>query len=62
MVKKWTHLSQIVHRDRAHARGLNACERLKEEIPRQMFKIAIQGAIGPVKSLPAAPSALSVKT
>ncbi len=39
-------LSQIVHRDRARARGLQACERLKEEIPRQMFKIAIQAAIG----------------
>jgi len=39
-------LSQIVHRERARSRGLQACERLKEEIPRQMFKIAIQGAIG----------------
>jgi GTP-binding protein LepA len=39
-------LSQIVHRERARARGLLACERLKEEIPRHMFKIAIQGAIG----------------
>ena len=39
-------LSQIVHRDRARAKGLLACERLKDEIPRQMFKIAIQGAIG----------------
>jgi GTP-binding protein LepA len=39
-------LSQIVHRDRARARGLQSCERLKEEIPRQMFKIAIQGVIG----------------
>ncbi|HOG17716.1 MAG TPA: translation elongation factor 4 [Syntrophales bacterium] len=39
-------LSQIVHRERARARGLQACERLKEEIPRQMFKIAIQAAIG----------------
>lgn len=39
-------LSQIVHRERARARGLMACERLKDEIPRQMFKIAIQGAIG----------------
>ncbi|MCF8053958.1 MAG: translation elongation factor 4 [Deltaproteobacteria bacterium] len=39
-------LSQIVHRDRARGRGIQACERLKEEIPRQMFKIAIQGAIG----------------
>ncbi len=39
-------LSQIIHRERARSRGLLACERLKEEIPRQMFKIAIQGAIG----------------
>ncbi len=39
-------LSQLVHRNNARARGLNACERLKEEIPRQMFKIAIQAAIG----------------
>ncbi len=39
-------LSQIVHRDGARARGIMSCERLKEEIPRQMFKIAIQGAIG----------------
>lgn len=39
-------LSQIVHRDRARARGLQACERLREEIPKQMFKIAIQAAIG----------------
>lgn len=39
-------LSQITHRDRARARGLQACERLKEEIPRHMFKIAIQGTIG----------------
>ena len=39
-------LSQIVHRDRARARGVLACDRLKDEIPRQMYKIAIQGAIG----------------
>ncbi len=39
-------LSQIVHRERARAWGLQACERLEEEIPRQMFKIAIQAAIG----------------
>jgi GTP-binding protein LepA len=39
-------LSQIVHRDRARPRALQACERLKEEIPRHMFKIAIQGALG----------------
>ncbi len=39
-------LSQIVHRERARARALLACDRLKDEIPRQMYKIAIQGAIG----------------
>jgi GTP-binding protein LepA len=39
-------LSQLVHRENARARGLHACEQLKEEIPRQMFKIAIQAAIG----------------
>ncbi len=39
-------LSQLVHKTRARERGLKACERLKEEIPRQMFKIAIQAAIG----------------
>ncbi|MBN2567881.1 MAG: elongation factor 4 [Deltaproteobacteria bacterium] len=39
-------LSQIVHRSRARERGLYACERLRDEIPRHMFKIAIQGAIG----------------
>jgi len=39
-------LSQLVHRDRAVERARHACERLQEEIPRQMFKIAIQGAIG----------------
>ncbi|MFC1867332.1 translation elongation factor 4 [Thermodesulfobacteriota bacterium] len=39
-------LSQIVHRDRARARALHACEKLKEEIPRHLFKIPIQGSIG----------------
>ena len=39
-------LSQIVHSDRARARGVLSCDRLRDEIPRQMFKIAIQGAIG----------------
>ncbi len=39
-------LSQLTHRSRARERGLSACQRLKEEIPRQMFKIAIQAAIG----------------
>jgi len=39
-------LSQLAHRTKARERALHACERLKEEIPRHMFKIAIQGAIG----------------
>ena len=39
-------LSMIVHRDRARPRALQACERLKETIPRHMFKIPIQGAVG----------------
>ncbi|MDI6789304.1 MAG: translation elongation factor 4 [Thermodesulfobacteriota bacterium] len=39
-------LSMIVHRDRAREMGVRACERLKEEIPRHQFKIAIQGVIG----------------
>ena len=39
-------LSQLVHRDRAVQRARVACEKLRDEIPRQMFKIAIQGAVG----------------
>jgi len=39
-------LSQIVHKERARQRALHACEKLKEEIPRHMFKIPIQGAVG----------------
>ena len=39
-------LSQLTHRSKARERGLKACEQLKKEIPRQMFKIAIQAAIG----------------
>ncbi|MCK5514700.1 MAG: elongation factor 4, partial [Deltaproteobacteria bacterium] len=39
-------LSMMIHRERARARALQSCERLKKEIPRHMFKIAIQGAIG----------------
>ena len=39
-------LSQLVHKDRAVERARTACEKLRDEIPKQMFKIAIQGAIG----------------
>jgi GTP-binding protein LepA len=39
-------LSQIVHRERARTRALVACERLRDEIPRHLFKIAVQGAVG----------------
>ena len=39
-------LSMIVHKSQSIPRGRAMCERLKELIPRQMFKIAIQAAIG----------------
>ena len=39
-------LSTIVHRERAYQRGRVVCEKLKEEIPRQMYEVAIQAAIG----------------
>ncbi len=39
-------LSFMVHRDRARERAVRVCERLEDEIPRQQFRIAIQGAIG----------------
>ena len=39
-------LSFIVHADTAYERGRKMCEKLKKEIPRQLFEIPIQAAIG----------------
>jgi GTP-binding protein LepA len=39
-------LSAIVHRDKAYDWGRRLCEKLRELVPRQMFEIAIQAAIG----------------
>lgn len=39
-------LSTIVHRSRAETRGRQLCSRLKDLIPRQLYQIAIQAAIG----------------
>ena len=39
-------LSLIVHKDKAYQRGRAICEKLKEVIPRQLFEIPIQAAVG----------------
>ena len=39
-------LSFIVHKDSAYERGRRMCERLKDEIPRHLFEIPIQAAVG----------------
>ena len=38
--------STIVHREKAETRGRALCEKLKEILPRQLFKIALQAAVG----------------
>ncbi|XP_056145182.1 translation factor Guf1, mitochondrial isoform X1 [Lampris incognitus] len=39
-------LTTIVHKDKAYSMGKAMCERLKDSIPRQMFEIAVQAAVG----------------
>jgi GTP-binding protein LepA len=39
-------LAMLVHREKARARALHACEQLEKTIPKHQFKIPIQGSVG----------------
>jgi GTP-binding protein LepA len=39
-------MSMIIHRDKAYTRGRDLAQKLREVIPRQMFEVVIQAAVG----------------